>query len=59
MEAICKTVERLKSWWYPPKKPEEVHLLDPREKEHDLPPSLQDLTKIIYYYKQPNLKKKS
>ena len=68
MEAICNTVERLKTWWYPPKKPEEVHLLggrrgtcplplDPREKEHDRPPSLKDLEKIIYYYKQP--KKKS
>ena len=53
MEAICNTIERVKAWWYPPKKPEAVHLLDPREKEHDRPPSLKDLEKIIYYYKQP------
>lgn len=49
--------QSLKDWWCPPKKPEEVHLLDPREKIHDKPPSLADLTKIIYFYQQPKLKK--
>ena len=56
MEALCNAVDRVKVWWYPPKKPEEVHLLpelDPREKIHDGPPTLKDLEKIIYYYKQP------
>ena len=68
MEAICNAVDRLKSWWYPPKKPEKVHLLreragsdprplDARETEHDRVPSLKDLERIIYYYKPPKLKK--
>ena len=67
MEAICNAVDRVKAWWYPPKKPEEVHLLrgrsgsprplDAREKEHDKVPSLKDLERIIYFYKAPKLKK--
>ena len=48
--------QSLKDWWCPPKKPEEVHLLDPREVVHDKPPTLNDLTKIIYFYKTPKLK---
>ena len=68
MEAICNIVDRFKTWWDPPKKPEEVHLLrkragsdpiplDAREKEHDKVPSLKDLERIIYFYKAPKLKK--
>ena len=68
MEAICNAIDRLKSWWYPQKKPEEVHLLreradsdprplDAREKQHDKVPSLKDLERIIYFYKPPKLKK--
>ena len=67
MEAICNAIERLKTWWNPPKTPEEVHLLrkrsdsdprrlDAREKQHDKVPSLKDLEKIIYFYKPPKLK---
>ena len=60
--------QSLKNWWCPPKKPVEVHLLDggrrgasplpldPREVVHDKPPTLNDLTKIIYFYKTPKLK---
>ena len=57
MESVYNTIERIKTWWCPEKKPEEVHLLDPREVVHDKPPTLNDLTKIIYFYKTPKLKK--
>ena len=68
METICNAIERLKAWWSPPQKPEEIHLLreradsdprplDAREQTHDRVPTLKELEKIIYFYKPPKLKR--